>query len=234
MIGQEQAPTVPTPPTAPLPVLERADVGTLQTQLANLRVTHAGLEAQWRRLKSQLDNMLRNNPARPGVQQQWADVGVQTARVEGDIAMLQARIALAQGLPVGVPSAVARSPWDNPAVAIPTVSIVSLTLLLPLAIGWARRISRRAPAPPPISNDVTTRLERMEQAIDAIAIEVERVSEGQRFVTKIMTEKPASAASNVAPRADQPSAQSKQPLALGAGEAPAQPIVMPERERVRN
>ena len=79
-----------------------------------------------------------------------------------------------------------------------------------------------------------TRLERIEQAVDSIAIEVERVSEGQRFVTKIMTQKPAAAASNPGSPADQASSQSKQPLALGAGEAPAQPIVAPERERVRN
>jgi len=236
MIGQEQLPAIPTPPTPPFrPGLQDADVGTLQSQVANLRVDLAGLQAQWRGLKTQLDNMLRNNPARPGVQQEWADVGVSMARVQGDIATLQARIALKQGLPVGVPGAVVRSsPWNNPAVVIPTVSIVSLTLFLPLAIGWARRISRRAPAPPPISSDVATRLERIEQAVDAIAIEVERVSEGQRFVTKIMAEKPASAAANNGSPADQASSQSKQPLALGAGEAPAQPIVVLERERVRN
>ena len=231
MFEQERPPTIPPPPTPPsLPGVQDADVGALQSQLANLRVDLAGLQAQWRGLKSQLDNMLRNNPARPGVQQQWADVGVQIARVQGDIATLQARIALKQGLPVGAPGAVAPSPWNNPAVVIPSVSIVSLTLLLPLAIGWARRISRRAPAPAPISSDVTTRLERIEQAVDSIAIEVERVSEGQRYVTKIMAGRPASAASNAGSPADQASS----PLALGAGEAPAQPIVVLERERVRN
>ena len=42
--------------------------------------------------------------------------------------------------------------------------------------------------------------------------------------------RPASAASNAGPPADQASS----PLALGAGETPAQPIVVLERERVRN
>ena len=234
MIEQERPPTIPPPPppTPPLlPGVQDADVGALQSQVANLRVDLAGLQAQWRGLKSQLDNMLRNNPARPGVQQEWADVGVHIARVQGEIATLQARIALKQGVPPGLPGAGAQSsPWNNPAIVIPSVSIVSLTLLLPLAIGWARRISRRAPVPPPISSDVTTRLERIEQAVDSIAIEVERVSEGQRYVTKIMAGRPASAASNAGSPADQASS----PLALGAGEAPAQPIVVLERERVRN
>ena len=33
------------------------------------------------------------------------------------------------------------------------------------------------------------RLARVEQAVESIAIEIERVSEGQRFVTKLMSEK---------------------------------------------
>ena len=33
------------------------------------------------------------------------------------------------------------------------------------------------------------RLERLEHAVESIAIEIERVSEGQRFVTKLMSEK---------------------------------------------
>lgn len=33
------------------------------------------------------------------------------------------------------------------------------------------------------------RLARMEQAIDAMAVEVERVSEGQRFTTKLLSER---------------------------------------------
>jgi hypothetical protein len=44
------------------------------------------------------------------------------------------------------------------------------------------------PVPAPQSLDTTNRLERIEQAVDAIAIEVERVSEGQRFVTRLLSE----------------------------------------------
>jgi hypothetical protein len=36
------------------------------------------------------------------------------------------------------------------------------------------------------------RLARIEQAIDAMAIEVERISEGQRFVTKLLADRTAS------------------------------------------
>jgi hypothetical protein len=38
--------------------------------------------------------------------------------------------------------------------------------------------------------DSAQRLERVEHAIEAIALEVERVGEGQRFVTKLLAESP--------------------------------------------
>ena len=39
-----------------------------------------------------------------------------------------------------------------------------------------------------LGTDATQRLERLEHGMDAIAIEIERVSEGQRFVTKLLSE----------------------------------------------
>jgi hypothetical protein len=43
------------------------------------------------------------------------------------------------------------------------------------------------------------RIERIEQAVDSIAIEMERVSEGQRFVTKLLSERAPSAAEQLPP-----------------------------------
>jgi hypothetical protein len=58
---------------------------------------------------------------------------------------------------------------------------------VPIARAFARRMDRRTAAPS-LSPDTTARLERIEQAVDAIAIEVERVSEGQRYSSKILSE----------------------------------------------
>lgn len=65
-------------------------------------------------------------------------------------------------------------------------------LLLPFAIAMAVRMMRRdaPPAlPPQQGQDSAERLERLERAVDTIAIEMERVSEGQRFLTKLLTER---------------------------------------------
>jgi hypothetical protein len=223
--------TTGTPtPTAPVAVQD-ADLGSLQSQLAEARVQFAGLKAQSDGLKDQLDQMLRTNPARPGVQQQWADAGVQLANVEGKIATLEARIALKQGRPLVAP-AVTQIPviprvYLSPGLVVPAATFVTLALVLPISIAWAKRIMGRASRVTPVPSDVTMRLERIEQAVDTIAIEVERISEGQRFVTRIMAERPATAASSDAAVGE----KAQQPLMLGAGAM--EPIVVAERDRVR-
>ena len=61
--------------------------------------------------------------------------------------------------------------------------------ILPLSIAFARRIWRRsAAAVTSLPRDITDRLQRMEQAIEATAVEVERIGEGQRFITRLFTE----------------------------------------------
>jgi hypothetical protein len=58
---------------------------------------------------------------------------------------------------------------------------------IPLARGYSRRMDAGAKNPR-IPSEVTDRLERMEHAIDSIAIEIERITEGQRFTTKLLSE----------------------------------------------
>ena len=64
------------------------------------------------------------------------------------------------------------------------------TVLTPIARAFARRMDRED-ARPAVPGEVSARLERMEQAIEAIAVEVERISEGQRFTTKLLSERGA-------------------------------------------
>ena len=68
------------------------------------------------------------------------------------------------------------------------LTIAVIILGYPIIRALVRRFLDRPSVAPQISGDVTTRLERIEQAVDAIAIEVERVSEAQRFQTRLMTE----------------------------------------------
>jgi hypothetical protein len=67
----------------------------------------------------------------------------------------------------------------------------------PLARAYARRMERAPTTPPLPPADVIARLERIENAIEAMATEVERIAEGQRFTTKLLA-----AESRAEPRSD--------------------------------
>jgi hypothetical protein len=73
-----------------------------------------------------------------------------------------------------------------PIVLFSTMPIIAIGF--PLARAYAKKIERGNDAAR-VPSDVSARLERMEQAIDSIAVEVERISEGQRFTTKLLAER---------------------------------------------
>jgi hypothetical protein len=75
--------------------------------------------------------------------------------------------------------------------ATPIIIVFTIFVLMPIAVSFSRLLWKRSGQPPraaAIPAETVQRLERMEQSMDAIAIEVERVSEGQRFVTRLLSE----------------------------------------------
>src|SRR5437868_1635741 len=72
------------------------------------------------------------------------------------------------------------------------LSVLSIIFVLfPLATGLSRAIWKRSAkpgVPAAVLTETAERLERLESSADAIAIEIERISEGQRFVTKLLAE----------------------------------------------
>jgi hypothetical protein len=90
-------------------------------------------------------------------------------------------------------------------------------LLLGVGLVWwltsrhdAGRIWRwGSSASPRLSGELSDRLTHLEQSVDAVAVEVERIGEGQRFVTRLVTERGA---------------------AQAAGEGVAEPIGIPTQE----
>jgi len=76
-------------------------------------------------------------------------------------------------------------------ILIPIIFVSSIPIIAigyPLVRAFAKRLES-AGTGPAIPHEVTARLEGIEQAIDTIAVEVERISEGQRFTTKLLTER---------------------------------------------
>lgn len=132
--------------------------------------------------------------------------GVNKAGLESRIQLLDARILnieaeIARTGQV-LASSLALSPGGNPDIPfsgmrpdLTAISIVfTIFVMAPIALAMARLLWKRASSPkssgPSFEKENNERLQRLEQAVDSIAIEMERVSEGQRFVTKLLAEAP--------------------------------------------
>ncbi len=99
--------------------------------------------------------------------------------------------------PIGVPTiAVKGMPWE--ADIPPRVKDVSIAFFVTCAViivgfpimrAIGKRIERGAPVPVAIPQEMQAQMQHLMQSVDAIAIEVERISEGQRFATKMLSEK---------------------------------------------
>ena len=82
--------------------------------------------------------------------------------------------------------------WDED-IVVPIaffVSVIIMAIGIPLVRGIVRRWDRKG-GEPSMPTDTAARLDRIEQAIDAMSIQVERIAEGQRFVTRIMSDRGA-------------------------------------------
>ena len=80
-------------------------------------------------------------------------------------------------------------------VLVPIAFFAMITIVavgVPYVRGMVKRWERED-AGTNVPSDVSARLERMEHAIDAISVEVERISEGQRFTTKLLADREAHA-----------------------------------------
>jgi hypothetical protein len=65
--------------------------------------------------------------------------------------------------------------------------ICGTILLITLITAFVRR--RRSVEPTQGLQRLESRLTEMQQSLDAVAVEVERISEGQRFATKLLSER---------------------------------------------
>ena len=135
------------------------------------------------------------------------------------------------------PSARPSNPYGpiDPDAITAVFLLLSLGIIIPISLGLTRRLWRRPqPSAPQRDAEMVSkaRLDRLEQAVDAIAIEIERISEGQRFVTRVLTERPASVRPAAGDAPDSAAIGEGTPfLALGAG--PMEPIAVAQRQAVK-
>jgi hypothetical protein len=137
----------------------------------------------------ELEQLPQGAAGRAGLEARIAGIDTRITAMDKLIADADAQVAKAAAVPGAVvePPKIVRSGPPEEVYIIATV--FSFACLIPLVIAWSRRLWKRGSVVmAPFPKEVTERLARLEQSADATALEVERIGEGQRFLTRLFTE----------------------------------------------
>jgi len=197
------APTPPAPPPLPGVVVNLQDGfspdGVPQTQEAvnSMRSQRGELSDQLTSVANRREELAQEiataSPAeRPQMQARLSQLDARILSIETEIARTGALIARAPGQYLdndgpNLPPFSSGGAPDMTAIGV----VLTIFVLAPIALSVARLVWRRGSNPirPAVDKEQAELLRRLEGNVDAIALEVERISEGQRFVTKLLAER---------------------------------------------
>jgi hypothetical protein len=208
--ASSQVPTPPSPPAArAAQIVTTRDLNSTPMTAQELTI----LKARREELSNQL--ISANNRRKALAEQVRSATGADKAGLEQRLGVLDARLARLEseidesgrqlasaGAALATTGGSRTGPNFGPAsrdamdIALPIIAVLAALAMFPIAVAIARNLWRRGSltSTSSIDRESARRLERMEQAMEAIAIEIERVSEGQRFVTRLLGEQRGGAA----------------------------------------
>ena len=189
----------PAPPAPPAPPGSADELHALGMKRSELQAQLEALTDRREEVADQLQGA--ESGARPGLMARLRILDERIARLEQDV--LQTDDAIAAGLstglvmpPIAQTGSLLEEPQEFPrfsddAVRIMVGEALAFVLLgiVLYRLGWRRAKRKFAGAAP---ND-SGRMDQLQNAVDAIAVEIERISEGQRYVTKRLNEGSAGA-----------------------------------------
>ena len=155
-----------------------------------------GLESTRSELSTQLQEPTITGADRKGLETRITDVDGRIANLQKQLSDADAQVAKSAAVP-----GAAVDPPEPPRTGPPDAAWILggmfiVCAVLPLSIAFARRIWRRGGTViAAFPKEIAERMSRVEQVVEATQIEVERIGEGQRFMTKVLTESPAHALS---------------------------------------
>lgn len=195
LLKTQDAPPPPTPP-AQAPPAPRQGAATSQydgMSYEKLRSLSEELAEQRQATAERRVNVADRYEAatgasRSGIAERLAILDQRLVQIESELAVIDARAAIAKPTTEQPPLFPINNGVPEDEVAAMGFGIFFGTVLL--TVMFMRRVGRRRAhsTPQPASLQGEARLDRIEGAVDTIAVEIERIAENQRFMTRLMTE----------------------------------------------
>ena len=158
-------------------------------QRRELRNQLEQLENKRGELTGDLRNEQLDKADRAGIVTRLADVDKRIADADKELAAADQQVAKAASVPGAIVERPPPPRQGPPEEVFFLSGMFIVIVFLPLSIAYARRIWRRsAAAVTAFPQELMDRLNRLDHSVDSIAIEVERIGEGQRFVTRVLTD----------------------------------------------
>lgn len=150
------------------------------------------LDGQRSQISSQLQEPTVAGWDRKGLETHIGDVDSRISSLQKAISDADAQVAKAAGIPgaaIDLPEPPRNGPPDEAWVL---GGLFIVCAILPLSIAFARRIWKRGgQVIAAFPKEIAERMTRVEQVVETTALEVERIGEGQRFMTRVLTENTA-------------------------------------------
>ena len=204
MLLQDAVVQLPSPkPGDPAPVkvfVDGKQVSSPEAVYKGMIHRRDELGSQMERLKDERQDVANRLQGEPGEQQisaaDKAGLEKRLTTLDGRIEALDQEIAGANAQvasAAAVPGAIVERPPQRregpPEEVFVLGGIFLFVAIFPISIAFARRIWRRsAAAVAALPHDIVERFTQIDQAVESIAVEVERIGEGQRFITRVLAE----------------------------------------------
>jgi hypothetical protein len=198
-----QVPPAPAAPGAPVPrpqvIIDGKPLTSSPSAVYEAAVKQREvLNDQMNRLQDErrdIVNRLGNNDERlspadkSGLEKRMASLDGRIDVMDKQLAAADDRVASAAGVPGAIVERPPEVRHGPPEEVFILSGIFMFVAILPISIAFARRIWRRsAAAVAAIPQDIIDRFTQIDQAVESIAVEVERIGEGQRFITRVLSE----------------------------------------------
>ena len=198
---QEVVPAPPPPlppPTGPVKIfIDGKPVTNPEAVYKGLTHQRDELGNQMDRLKDErrdIANRLRSEEPlsaadKGGLEKRLTTIDGRIETLDAQIAGVDAQVASAAAVPGAIVERPPEPRHGPPEEVFVLGGMFIVVAILPLSIAFARRIWRRsAAAVAALPHDIVERFTQIDQAVESIAVEVERIGEGQRFITRVLSE----------------------------------------------
>lgn len=180
-----------------------AEVEALQTRKQELTEELANVSARRHELSEEI-RVAPDGASRTGLEARLRLMDQRILQLETDIGTTSKQLSSTPAEVLAIAQSDNRPPNNDGSFGEGLAAgLVPLLSLLAIVTLWQRYKRRRrggiATSKENLVAESNQRLERLEHGMEAIAIEIERVSEGQRFVTRLLSEQaPVGAANRIA------------------------------------